>query len=180
MAEFDANGREPGLIGRREALALAAGLLALLPRHAPAQTAAQVAVQPAAAPALDRAAFLEASSLVTGMPAESLTGMADALFAAFQAHGPAILQLAALARQAPNPASDLAATLRGAPAEPAARALAAAWYTGMLGAGPAATLVSYDDALSWKAAGFEAVPGQCAGEFGFWTEAPPPTAQPVP
>lgn len=147
-----------GAIGRRDAIALLASLAALLPHPAPAQ------------PTLDRAAFLEASSLATGMPPETLTGLTDPLFAAFQAQGPALLQLAALARQ--TPPGDLAAALRDTPMEPLARALAAAWYTGTIGAGPAARLLSYEDALSWKATGFEMVPGQCAGEFGFWSEPP--------
>ena len=145
---------QPGTMGRREALALLGGLAAFLPDIARAQ------------PALDRAAFLDASGLVTGMPAESLTGLTDALFEAFRAQGPVVLQLAALARQ--TPPADLGAAIRGTPMEPVARALAASWYTGTLGP----KLLSYEDALSWKVAGLESVPGQCAGEFGFWSDAP--------
>lgn len=149
----------PRGIGRREALALLAGLAALRPGLAQADGAG-----------LDRAAFMQASSLVTGMEAGKLGGLADALLAAFQAQGPALLQLAALARA--TPPDDLAAAIHGTAMEPAARALAAAWYTGTLGAGPSATLLSYEDALAWKAAGFDAVPGQCAGEFGAWADPP--------
>jgi hypothetical protein len=56
--------------------------------------------------------------------------------------------------------------------EPVAKALAAAWYTGTVGVGASSRLVSYDDAMAWKAVDYEAVPGMCAGEFGFWSEPP--------
>ena len=143
-------GQDKAAFGRRDALALLAGLAALRPA---------LAASPAAP--LDRAGFLAASGVATGMDPAKLTGMADALQAAFAAHGPALQQLAALA-----------AALRGTPMEAAARALAAAWYTGTVGAGADARLLSYEDALAWRAAGYEAVPGTCAGEFGFWSEPP--------
>ncbi len=147
-------GGEQPMMGRRDALALLGGLAALLPASGFAQAG------------LDKAAFLDASSAATGMPADALVGMTDALFAAFQAQGPAVQELAALARR--TPPDDFAAAIKGTPLEPVARGLAGAWYTGM--AGP--RLVSYEDALSWKVAGFEAVPGQCAGEFGVWSQPP--------
>jgi len=151
-------GQDKAAFGRRDALALLAGLAALRPA---------LAASPAAP--LDRAGFLAASGVATGMDPAKLTGMADALQAAFAAHGPALQQLAALAAAPP---ADLAAALRGTPMEAAARALAAAWYTGTVGAGADARLLSYEDALAWRAAGYEAVPGTCAGEFGFWSEPP--------
>ncbi len=148
----------PNLLGRRDALGLLAGLMALPPGLAATQAT------------LSKADFIAASSLATGMEPDKLTGLGDALFAAFQTQGPALLQLAALARA--TPPADLAAAIKGTPMEPAARALAAAWYTGTVGSGPAARLLSYEDALAWKAIGFEATPGICAGEFGFWAEPP--------
>ena len=149
---------QPGAIRRRDALALFAGLAALHP-----------AVGAAQAP-LDRAAFLEASSLVTGVESAKLTGLTDALLAVFRAQAPVVVELAALARGAPP--ADLAATIKGTPMEPVAKALAAAWYTGTVGGGASAILLSHEDALAWKVAGYDAVPGMCAGEFGFWSEAP--------
>jgi hypothetical protein len=143
---------------RRDAMAMLASLAALGPSLARAQTT------------LDRAAFLTASSLATGLPADQLTGLTDALLPLFQTQGPALLQLAALARG--QGSADLAAAIRGTPMEPAAKALAAAWYTGTAGSGATATLLSYEDALAWKAAGYDAVPSQCAGEFGAWAEPP--------
>jgi hypothetical protein len=160
-AETDGPAAAATILGRRDALALLAGLAALHPALAAAQ------------PALDKAAFLEASSLATGLEPAKLTGMTDALLAAFQAQSPTLLQLATLARV--TPPADLAAAIKGTPMEPVARALAAAWYTGTLGTGANARLLSYEDAAAWKAAGYEAVPGMCAGEFGFWSDAPAPT-----
>lgn len=142
-------------MGRRQALALLAGLAALRP-----------AVGAAQAP-LDRAAFLEASSLVTGIESAKLTGLTDALLLAFQPQAAVVLRIAGLAR-----VGELGAAIKGTDMEPVARALAAAWYTGTVGQGASAVLLSYEDAQAWKVAGYEAVPGMCAGEFGFWSDAP--------
>ncbi len=147
-------------MSRRDVLALAAGFAALFPAAAVSQGT------------LDAAGFMAASSLVTGVAEGQLTELRSALLAAFQAQGPAIMQLAAIARQTPS--ADLAATLKGSALEPVAKALAAAWYTGTAGAGPSAKLLSYDDALVWTVAGFASAPGNCGGEFGFWAEPPPP------
>lgn len=154
--------------GRREALGLLSALAFLAPRPGHAQATSGTAAK------FDRAAFLDASGLVTGVKPADLTGLADALFAVFQsqgaATGEALGQLAALART--TPPANLAAAIAGTSLEPAAKALAAAWYTATVGSGPAARLLSYDDALAWKVAGFDATPGVCAGEFGFWAEPP--------
>lgn len=143
-------------VGRRDALALLGGLAALLPARGFAQAPA----------AIDRAAFLQASSLATGVPANELTGMADALLAAFRDQSPAITQLIAFGgKGAP---ADIAAAVHGTPLEALCRQLAAAWYTGIAGT----KLVSYEDALAWKVAGYTAVPGECGGEFGAWADPP--------
>lgn len=148
------NTTEAIAFGRREAL----GLLGALALFAPGAVQAQAA--------LDKRAFLEASGMVTGVKPGELTGLTDALMAMFQAQGETIGQLAALARA--TPPGNLAAAIAGTPMEPVAKALAAAWYTGTVGG----TLLSYEDALAWKVAGFDATPGLCAGEFGFWADAP--------
>ena len=150
--------------GRREALGLLGALAFLAPRSGLAQA------KPGAAASFDRAAFLDASGLVTGVKPAELTGLTDALLAVFQSQGEAVGQLAALARG--TPPANLAAAVAGTPMEAAAKALAAAWYTATVGAGPAAKLLSYEDALAWKVSGFDATPGLCAGEFGFWSEPP--------
>lgn len=149
-------------LGRRDTLALLAGLAAFRPSVSLAQAGAGAA--------LDKAGFMAASGLVTGVEPAQLTGLGDALFAAFEAQRLVIVQLAALARTVP--AVDLAVAVRGTPMEPVARALAAAWYTATVGSGAGARLISYEDALAWKVAGYDATPGMCAGEFGFWAEKP--------
>jgi hypothetical protein len=139
-------------LGRRDALLLLASLAALLPAgFAEAQTA------------IDRASFLRASSLVTGVPPDGLSDLVDPLLAAFRDQGPALGKLLALGRTA-----DLAAAVHGTPLEGLCRQLAAAWYTGTDGT----SVISYEEALSWKVAGFAAVPGQCAGAFGAWADPP--------
>jgi hypothetical protein len=143
-------------IGRRETLALLGALAFVAPRTGQARDT------------FDRAAFLDASGLVTGIKPSELTGLSDALFAIFQAQGAAVAQLAALARA--TPPANLAAAIVGTPMEATAKALAAAWYTATVGT----RLLSYEDALAWKVAGFDATPGLCAGEFGFWAEPPAP------
>ena len=147
----------PPHLHRRHALALLAAAAAFLPGAGAAQSA------------LDRAALLDASSLATGIEPAQLTGMVDAILEAFQGQAALVQQLAALTRIAPP---DLAAAIKGTPMEPVTRALAAAWYTGTLGTGPTARLLSYEDAAAWKALAYEAVPGMCAGEFGAWSEKP--------
>lgn len=162
--DMQSNTKPPVAFGRREAL----GLLGALASFAPGATLAQTP--------LDRNAFLEASGLVTGVKPTELTGLTNALMAVFQAQGDSVGQLAALARAThpSDPAADLAAAIAGTPMEPVAKALAAAWYTATVGSGEPASLLSYEDALAWKVAGFDATPGLCAGEFGFWADAPAP------
>lgn len=155
-AAMQAATNEGPALGRREALALLGALAFLAPLPAGAQAK------------LDRAAFMDASGLVTGVKPAELTGLADALLAVFQGQAEAVAQLAALAQN--TPPANLAAAIAGTPMEPAAKALAAAWYTATVGT----KLLSYEDALAWKVAGFDATPGLCAGEFGFWAEAPTP------
>jgi hypothetical protein len=117
---------------------------------------------------LGKAEFLQISSLVTGFPVAELTGLADPLFAAFQAQSALLLQILAVGRRTP-PEGFLVA-LAGGPLEAACQQLAGAWYTGILGMGRNARMVSYDDALSWRAAGYDVTPGSCAGDFGAWAE----------
>ena len=168
------NQTDESAFGRREALGLLGALALFAPGAAHAQnqvqTQAQTQAQTPAQAKLGKTAFLDASGLVTGVKPAELTGLTDALLSVFQAQGAVIGQLAALARA--TPPADLAAAIAGTPMEPVAKALAAAWYTATVGAGASAKLLSYEDALAWKVAGFDATPGLCAGEFGFWADAP--------
>lgn len=121
---------------------------------------------------LSKAAFLDASGLVTGVEPTKLTALTDALLAVFEAQRPVILRLAALTHA--TPPADLTAAIAGTPMAPVAKALAAAWYTATIGTGATTHLISFEDALVWKVAGFDSTPGSCAGEFGFWAEPPAP------
>ena len=88
-------------LGRREALALLGALVFLAPQAGQARAM------------LDRAAFLDASGLVTGVKPAELTGLTDALIAVFQSQAEAIGQLATLART--TPPANLAAAIAGTP-----------------------------------------------------------------
>jgi hypothetical protein len=147
-------------ISRRQVLTTLGAAAALFPLNSRGQTQTS----------LDKTGFLRVSSLVTGFPVAQLTGLSDPLFATFQAQAAVLLQIDALSRTTPS--DGFIAAIAGTPLEPACQLLASAWYTGMLGAGRNAKVISYDDALAWPAAGFETTPGSCAGEFGFWAEAP--------
>jgi hypothetical protein len=121
----------------------------------------------------DAEAFRHLSAALTGMPAENLPGFGEALrqsLAASAQQKAGLEALLALARTATPEA--LRSALHGTALEPLARAVAAGWYTGTLGAGGGARVLSYEDALVWRAAGYDSAPSLCGGEFGHWSEPP--------
>jgi Membrane bound FAD containing D-sorbitol dehydrogenase len=52
-----------------------------------------------------------------------------------------------------------------------AKSIVAVWYSGQVGAGEAARVLAYEDALAWPATGYAKAPGTC-GIFGEWTAKP--------
>ena len=99
--------------------------------------------------------------LTTSRPGFDAEVAACAAFADTRAGMPAAALLAALDRHDPRQAE-------------AARAIVAAWYTGVAGSGPKATVIAYRDALMFAAvADVLAVPSYCRGAPGDWTAKPP-------
>ena len=54
----------------------------------------------------------------------------------------------------------------------AAEAIVVAWYTGGVGAGREATIVSYPAALAWSTLTFTKAPSVCGGGLGYWAARP--------
>ena len=53
-----------------------------------------------------------------------------------------------------------------------AEQLIAAWYTGIVGRGDAAQVVTYIDAFVWYAVGYTKPPSTCDSDFGAWANRP--------
>ncbi len=54
-----------------------------------------------------------------------------------------------------------------------AEQLVAAWYTGIVGEGDAARVITYIDAFVWYAVGYTKPPSTCDTDFGAWANRPP-------
>ncbi len=55
---------------------------------------------------------------------------------------------------------------------PLARAVVSAWYSGVVDRPTGPAVVTFDQALVWRAADFATPPGLCRGTFGDWAVAP--------
>lgn len=54
-----------------------------------------------------------------------------------------------------------------------AEQLVAAWYTGIVGDGEGARVITYLDAFVWYAVGYTKPPSTCDTDFGAWANRPP-------
>lgn len=148
----------------------------------PASTATPV---PPPSPAVRQ--FMALSAVLTGVPLDALdTSAAGGFLAALQTPPPGGMPVEQLAQAAAIPAGGSGATpsfadltskgvLSPPPAKITAIAIAANWYSGQVaagGAGKAATVITYNDALGWKALDFAMAPALCGGVFGFWNAKP--------
>jgi Membrane bound FAD containing D-sorbitol dehydrogenase len=133
--------------------------------------------------AVDLAAFMSLSRVLTGDTDLADEEVGSEYLAALRADPARGLQLAALWRavgfdDADRPASvaDLAA--RGVYDDPELRRLAdsiaAYWYSGVYDdANGAPKVATYVDALAWRALGYRSGgPSSCSGVFGHWAEKP--------
>jgi hypothetical protein len=131
---------------------------------------------------LDDQGFLKLSQAMTGH-ADLSAVTAARIFAAMRKADPDFaanaIALSRLARGDINPEALLAAA-EGAGLRDTALAIVAAWYTGTVGKGPKAVVVSYVDALMYRPVGDGlTVPTYCSNGPLWWT-APPPAAQLAP
>jgi hypothetical protein len=146
----------------------------------PRRTQAQGVAAPTAP--LDDQGFLKLSQVMTGH-ADLNAVTAARIFAAarkadpnFAAHASA---LARLTRENID-AEALLGAADGAGLRDTALAIVAAWYTGTVGKGPNAVVVSYVDALMYRPVSDGlTVPTYCSNGPLWWT-APPPAAQVAP
>lgn len=183
MSEPASGAPEVGLTRRHMLESLVAlALLALPGRSAfAANAAAPAASGTPLAPAATAAGGISAASLLN--TAEKLDAAAlldDALAATYLDALSALVGEAPLARLAAlveaTPPTGLDAAIRQQGLEPAAQAVVAAFYSGMVGTGARETLVTYLMALVWGATSFTKPPSLCGGVFGYWTD--PPTGAP--
>ncbi len=136
-------------IDRRELLAgcAAVALLAALPTALAAEET------------LDLDSFLKLSQSVTDK--EDLDpDLAERFLTAFRAEGKG---------------GALAAAIEGGDRDGAGsieRDLVAAWYTGLVSGEEGTRLVTYQDALIWRALPFTKPAGLCGGPMGYWADPP--------
>jgi hypothetical protein len=152
-------------LSRRALLASAA--LAPLSGHAWAQGTAS----------LDDDGFLALSKAVTGHDTLHAT-TAKRMFALFRAGDPGFAAKAASLWQLHGQAGDPDRLLAAADAQglkDTMLALVSGWYTGTVGMGENARMVSYADALMYQpVADALTIPTYCTSGPAWWTQAPPP------
>ena len=125
--------------------------------------------------------FMALSALITGVDRSELApDVAGQLLPLIDQHigsGMTVDQLAnaaGVSGGSQGKASSLDAALGQPGAMPTAELIAAAWYSGE---GPGdgkgeGELVTYNDALAWRALSFTSAPCNCGGPFGYWSERP--------
>jgi hypothetical protein len=151
-----------GSLDRRQVLLGFAGLVA----------AAATGIGPAgAATELDASAFRALSFGLMGRIAED-PSLAEAYLAALRERvAPGDLErLAAVVREHAGSGMDAAITRAGLDA--VANQVIAAWYTGTVPTATGSRVVTYLDAVAWKATGFTKPPSVCGPGFGFWANPP--------
>jgi hypothetical protein len=153
-------------------VALGTGLLQLQRAAAePSGTAATTPVAPA-----ETAAFLAFSQAITGhhdLDATTAGRICAAMLKASAEFAAQLQKLAALGTPATEP-KDLLALADTAGLRGIALSIVAAWYTGTVGSGANATVVSYAKALMYQpVSDGMTVPTYCNFGPGWWTVAPP-------
>jgi hypothetical protein len=138
--------------------------------HAPASSPASPAHAPTAA-ALGPESLIAAAAALDAAPLfdESLgEAFLEALSAKVGAE-PLARLVTLVHTTAP---ADLDRALESSRLEGTAREVVAAFYSGLVGAGPGEKLVTYLFALVWGAAPFTKPPSLCGGVFGYWADPP--------
>ena len=129
--------------------------------------------------------FLRASALITGIPLDnSYIQLGEQVWRAVTAGAKSqeLEQWVALANDVGKMASetsdgDLHAVLKSGDGNQLllARKLAGVWYTGYKGGAvdtENGTVLTYDDALVWRACAWTKPPATCGGPFGYWQLGP--------
>lgn len=163
-----AQGASRFALSRRELLAMAGAILAAL--GTPARAAAQAAGAPAFIP-ISAQAFHDLTLALTGYAPRD-PSMVEAFRDAFSQELTQLEQLYQILVSAPD-RDDWPKEIEDAGLSALAEQLIAAWYTGIVGAGEAARVITYIDAFVWYAVGYTKPPSTCDTDFGAWALHPP-------
>jgi hypothetical protein len=125
----------------------------------------------AASKHLDLEGFRELMIAMTGYLPRDPT-LADAFFEAFSAEVAELQTLAHIVLGSPESTWD--AQISTAKLDGLAQALVSAFYTGIVGEGAEAKVITYINAFAWYACGYTKPPSQCDWNFGAWAYPPPP------
>jgi hypothetical protein len=155
-------------MNRRELLAVAGAVLAVL--GTPARAAAQAAGAPALTP-ISTQAFHDLTLALTGYAPRD-PSMVGAFHDAFSPELAQLEQLYRILVSEPE-RDDWPKAIGDAGLETLAEQLIAAWYTGIVGEGDAARVITYIDAFVWYAVGYTKPPSTCDTDFGAWAARPP-------
>lgn len=179
MSEDAHEAPDPRLTRRRILESFAAlALLGLPGSHAlGAATATRVASAAAGQAAAAASGVTAASLVAAAAKLDAAALLDDSLGASYLAALSGVVGEAKLTRLAAlleaTPPAELDAAIARAGLEPAAQAVVAAFYSGLVGEGSREQLVTYLMALVWGAAPFTKPPSLCGGVFGYWAEPPP-------
>jgi hypothetical protein len=155
-------------VNRRELLAVAGAILAALgsPGVAAAATVASTPLIP-----ISTSAFHDLTLALTGYAPRD-PSLVEAFHDAFSPELRQLEQLYQLLVSEPDP-DDWPKAIEEAGLSVLAEQLIAAWYTGIVGEGEAARVVTYIDAFVWYAVGYTKPPSTCDTDFGAWATRPP-------
>jgi hypothetical protein len=153
-------------MNRRELLAVAGAILgALGTRGAALAQSAPASVVPIAT-----GAFHDLTLALTGYAPRD-PSMVDAFHDAFANELTQLQQLYEIL-VAETDRADWPDAIAQAGLAPLAEQLIAAWYTGIVGEGEAARVITYIDAFVWYAVGYTKPPSTCDTDFGAWALRP--------
>jgi hypothetical protein len=155
-------------MNRRELLAVAGAVLGAL--GTPGRAAAQAAGASTFIP-ISTQAFHDLTLALTGYAPRD-PSMVDAFHDAFSQELTQLEQLYQLLVSAPA-RDDWPKAIEDAGLSALAEQLIAAWYTGIVGDGEAARVITYIDAFVWYAVGYTKPPSTCDTDFGAWAVRPP-------
>lgn len=155
-------------MNRRELLAVAGAILGALGSRGTA--AAQATTASPFIPISTRA-FHDLTLALTGYAPRD-PSMVDAFHEAFSAELTQLERLYELLVSNPE-REDWPKAIEDAGLSALAEQLIAAWYTGIVGEGEAARVITYIDAFVWYAVGYTKPPSTCDTDFGAWAERPP-------
>lgn len=155
-------------MNRRELLAVAGAILSALgtPGRASAQSGGTSLFIP-----ISTDAFHDLTLALTGYAPRD-PSMVGAFYEAFS-HELAQLQRLHDLLVSESDRDDWPEAMAEAGLAPLAEQLIAAWYTGIVGEGEAARVVTYIDAFVWYAVGYTKPPSTCDTDFGAWAVRPP-------